>query len=325
MNFVDLHTYGQNKVSFYLALEQYRLPQIEKDEFFLWDIPPSLIIGRNQLLRAEINLDFATKEKIEIFRRPSGGGAVFADEGCFMYTFLTKEKNKEMVYRRCLDKFLLALKALNLDVYFSGRNDLMFQNKKFSGTAFMQTKDGSILHGTFLYDTNLEMLVSALMVDGEKIASKGIKSVAERVVNLKPYLPFDKAALMNYLGTYLGENKTSLAQADFQHVKEIEKKYLSTDWIWGKDPKFSFQNRKRYPFGLLEVFILAKNNRIKEINLQGDFFHKKPLETFYQHFLGQSFTKEALMEVLSNHPISEYIENANNNDLLELIFKGGEA
>ena len=46
------------------------------------------------------------------------------------------------------------------------------------------------------------MLVEALTVDPDKIISKGIKSVSERVINLKPIRNFPKIELMDYLNNF---------------------------------------------------------------------------------------------------------------------------
>ena len=51
----------------------------------LVDIDKSIIIGKNQLLEGEVNINFTKKNSIPIYRRPSGGGAIYADNGCFMY------------------------------------------------------------------------------------------------------------------------------------------------------------------------------------------------------------------------------------------------
>lgn len=317
----DLTSLSTNKISFYLALEQVLLSHLNDDIFFLWDISTSIVAGRNQLIEAEVNQEYVRAHHIPIFRRPSGGGTIYADEGCFMYSFLTKEKNRDLIIKTYLTRLMKALQALGLEVVFSGRNDLLFQGKKFSGTAIQQTPQGSIIHGTFLYDTNLACLVEALNVDPTKIISKGIKSVQERVINLKPFLKLNKHELMNYLVKAMGDKVVFLDQNFIQEAKEIEKTYASNEWIYGKNPKYSIRFKKRFAFGGIEAYLVIKQGIILEFDLRGDFFERQPLEPFVRAFQELPYTKQAVLGVLQTHPIDRYIYDATNDDFIKLIFE----
>lgn len=321
MKVIDLRKYGQNEISFYLALEQVFLEDLEEDVFFLWDISPAIVIGRHQLINSEVNLAYTNKNGIKVYRRPSGGGAIFADEGCFMYSFVTKEYQYDTIYQKYLPMLLNVLKKLGLEVTFSGRNDLMFQNKKFSGTAIYQTSKASVIHGTFLYDTNIAHLVEALTVDQSKILSKGIKSVSERVINLKPYLSLSKYELMDYILENIEGEIVPLKEELYHKAKQIEPKFLTEEWIQGNNPNYTYRNKKYFPFGNFEVYLVIKNNKIKEVAFKGDFFEKKDLNEFYQHLIDTAFDYQAINKVLSSHPISDYIEKASNENLLELLFE----
>ncbi|NLD26659.1 MAG: lipoyltransferase, partial [Acholeplasmataceae bacterium] len=161
MKTLNLKTLGKNDISFYLAVETYFLPKLESDLFFLWDLNKAVICGKNQLLASEVNFDYTEKHNIKVFRRHTGGGAVYADEGCFMFTFLSKMNKKDEVYATYLPRIQKSLRSLGLDVVFSGRNDLLLDNRKFSGTAFLNNEYGSILHGTIMYDTDIEHMVAS--------------------------------------------------------------------------------------------------------------------------------------------------------------------
>lgn len=310
-----------NKISYYLAIEDYILNNTNEEVFFIWNIDKSIIIGKNQLLESEVNLNYIKNNNIPIFRRPSGGGAIYADNGCFMFSFITRNINKDEVYKNNLTLIVEALKKIGINVYFSGRNDLMFNNKKFSGNAFYSNKNGSVLHGTFLFDTNLSELVKSITPDNEKLISKGIKSVSERVINLKDYTTFSKMEMIQYLNQEVSKEKVYLTDNEINIIKEIEKKYFDELWIYKNNPPYTYFNKERFGYGKIELYVDVYKNKIKNFSINGDFFEINNLFDFCECFKGIEFNKEELLKVLDKVNISDYILNSNNKDLIKMIFK----
>jgi len=184
------HNEGQLKPYFYFALEEYVLTKLLKDDetyFFTWEIH-GVVIGKNQVIENEVNLAYLKEHQIDVYRRPTGGGCVYADHRNTMFSIITKRTNKEFTFKTYLSKIIDSMKLLDINIEFSGRNDLLFEGKKISGNAFLQNKYGMLMHGTFLYDCDLETMVRAITPSDEKLVSKGIDSVRSRVTNLKPYL-----------------------------------------------------------------------------------------------------------------------------------------
>ncbi len=70
----------------------------------------------------------------------------------------------------------------------SGRNDIIAEGRKISGNAQFSTKGRMFSHGTLLFDSEMENVVSALRVKKDKIESKGIKSIRSRVANISEFL-----------------------------------------------------------------------------------------------------------------------------------------
>ena len=68
------------RLTFYLAMEEYVARHLKAaDCFFIWQVEPTVIFGRNQLIDNEVNLDFCRRHNIQTYRRKSGGGCVYAD------------------------------------------------------------------------------------------------------------------------------------------------------------------------------------------------------------------------------------------------------
>ncbi|MGI6360444.1 MAG: lipoate--protein ligase [Acholeplasmatales bacterium] len=316
MKFVKLDT-KQRIDPFYFALEEYLL---EKDEeyIFIWDVFNSVIIGKNQLLHQEVHLDYLKKNNIKVYRRPSGGGAVYNDYGCIKYSFISKRPKSEMY-----DVFLGLIKDFlkeYISVYFSGRNDLLFNEMKFSGNAYYQTKKGHILHGTILYDTDLTVLKNALNPSKLKLESKGIKSVKSRVTNLKPYINLSREEFRKALDNYFMRFETvTLSNKEILEVKKKMAYYNNDEYIYGRNPQYKIEIKERFPYGEVIIYMDILNEKIADIEIYGDFFEREPLNVLKNKIIGVS--KKDLEKIMNLNP-SVYIEGMSNIDLYNLIRRG---
>jgi hypothetical protein len=185
----------------------------------------------------------------------------------------------------------------------------------------MSSRHGSILHGTMMYDTNIEKMVSSLTPDDSKLISKGISSVRQRVINLKEYLDLDIYGLMDYIYNYISDEEVFLNQSDLEKIKEIEKTYLTNEWLNYQNPPYTFRNKKRYSWGGIEVMIDVKKGKIKNIIFNGDFFTNKELTVFYQYFLNQEFSIINFKKILEGIDIGDYLIGASSDDLMDLVWR----
>ncbi len=320
MKFLDLSKLGRNKCSFYFALEQYLLDKNDDEVFFFWDIYPSVIIGRHQLIANEVNEEFINSKGIELFRRVSGGGCVFADEGDFMFTFITNNTNVNDTFKIYLNKFCDALRKININATFTGRNDLLIDGKKFSGNAFFVKGNRSVLHGTFMYDVNIENLVRAITPSKEKLISKGVESVRQRVVNLKEHTDLTMSEIKEALKSFICDEVIYLSEDEVNLIREKEKDYLTHEWIRGNNPPYSLVKEKRFPNGLVNLRLDITKNRIKNISFGGDFMWLKDINELAKLFIGLEFTIESIDRVLKEVKVEEYVMGITNNDLLSLLF-----
>ncbi|MCR3907003.1 MAG: lipoate--protein ligase [Tenericutes bacterium] len=316
---------GHLKPYFYFALEEYVLTKLLKDNetyFFTWEIH-GVVIGKNQVIENEVNLNFLKENKIDVYRRPTGGGCVYADHRNTMFSIITKKTNKEFTFKTYLSKIIDSMKLLNIDIEFSGRNDLLFEGKKISGNAFLQNKYGMLMHGTFLYDCDLETMVRAISPSDEKLVSKGIDSVRSRVTNLKPYLNgLTQQQLIKHFENTLTNQTYTLSQEEIDVIHEMAKKYESKQWIYKKQPAYTKMLKKRLSGGLFEVKLDLDEGVIKNIAIQGDFFDKIPLSTFEKRFNGMPYEKKIIHEILTKNKIEDYILDAKTEEFQELLYEG---
>jgi lipoate-protein ligase A len=236
---------------------------------------------------------------------------------------ITAKKNETFSFKPYLMKIVDAMKALGIEIEFSGRNDLLYDGKKISGNAFLQNKYGMLMHGTFLYNCDLETMVRSISPSDEKLISKGISSVRSRVTNMKPFLGgMTQAELIQHFNDFLTDDVYELTQEDVSKIKILAKKYEDKNYIYKKQPPYMKVLKARIPGGMFEISLNIKQGNIEKMNIKGDFFDVNPLDTFEVKFDGIPYEKEALEKVLNDVDISEYVLDANNQAFLELLLQG---
>jgi len=231
--------------------------------------------------------------------------------------------NKDFQFRPYLTKIIDSMKHLGIDIEFSGRNDLLFMGKKMSGNSFLQNKYGTLIHGTFLYDCDLETMVRAITPSDEKLVSKGIDSVRSRVINLKPYLNgMSQDQLIKHFENTLTDKVYELTQKDIEIITELSKKYASKKWIYITQPPYTKILKKRLTGGLFEIKLDLSKGIIKSLFIQGDFFDKQPLKPFLEAFNGILYDREHINKVLDQIKIEDYILDAKADEFKALLFEG---
>ena len=79
-----------HQLPFYFAVEEYVARHYTNDDYFMgWRVNPTVMLGRNQLIDNEVNTDYCKEHKIDIFRRKSGGGCIYADKGCIQFSYIS--------------------------------------------------------------------------------------------------------------------------------------------------------------------------------------------------------------------------------------------
>jgi len=173
--------------SFNLAAEEFLFSANEGDFVFLYINEPSVIIGSNQAVENEADLNFCTENNIQIIRRLSGGGAVYHDTGNLNYCFI-HEKTATPLSADFLKPIVNALTTLNIPVEIGKRKDLWLDGYKISGTASHISKNRELHHGTLLYDTNLIKLHQALNPEKRDVIRKATASIPSPVKNIRTFI-----------------------------------------------------------------------------------------------------------------------------------------
>ena len=308
-------------VAFYLAMEEYVARHVAEDEcFFMWQVEPSVIFGRNQLIENEVNLDFCRKHGIRMYRRKSGGGCVYADKRNVMFSYITSEEQVGFTFNRYINMVVAVLQRMGVDASASGRNDVMIGDRKVSGNAFYRLPGRSIVHGTMLYDTDMVNMVGAITPSAAKLLSKGVASVYQHVALLKDYTNLTIDEFKAYVRQTLCDDTLMLTEDQVAGIRQMEKEYLSDEFIYGRNPRYTLIKHRRIErVGELEARIEVKNGIIKSVNLMGDYFLVGDLDKGLLHkLMGVPLEHAALRRALPDR-IDDIIMNLMTEDLILLL------
>ena len=190
----------------YLQKEQELVKSVAEPMLFTWIVSPTVIYGRHQSAEVEVNEAYCREHGIAVVQRKSGGGCVYADEGNLMISFISPSTHSEQVFAQFLAMVAQALQAKGLPAVTTAHNDILVDGRKVSGCACFTAPTGTIVHGTLLYDVNLEAMLAAITPTTAKLAKHGVASVRQRVANLRELTTaFDSIhALRAYIEGYIG-------------------------------------------------------------------------------------------------------------------------
>ena len=322
MIYVELPTEEQYPLPFYLAMEEYVAREFPaQDYFFIWQVEPTVIFGRNQLIDSEVDVSYCRANNISFYRRKSGGGCVFADKSNLMLSYITPATNVNFTFNRYMLMVEHALQQLGVDARTSGRNDILVDGRKVSGNAFYHIPGRSIVHGTMLYDTNLEHMVSATTPSATKLKSKGVESVRQHVTTLNRYISIGIEALKEHFRATMCNDTLRLTANDVAAIKEIEKQYLTPEFIYGNNPAATLHIEQRIEgVGEFKVSVDVKEGHIRNISLAGDFFITGDIDTMLLSRLkGLPYNRESIAAAVDAIDTTQVIMNLQKEQLINLI------
>ena len=276
-------------------MEEYVARHMESDDyFFMWQVTPTVIFGRNQLIQSEVNLEYCRTHGINTFRRKSGGGCVYADKSNIMFSYITHDENVNLTFSKYIGMVVEMLRKLGVPATASGRNDIMIGDRKVSGNAFYHIPGRSIVHGTMLYDTNITLL--------------------------KDHIEMDIEAFKTFVKNDLCSREVVLDEAAMDEISRIEEEYLTPEFIYGNNPRYNIQRQGRIEgVGDFVVNIEMKNDVIKDVDIKGDYFLVGDIgQQVIAPLIDRHLTKEDLEAALPDR-LDDVILNMKKADFVGLL------
>lgn len=346
------------RLVFYLAMEEYVAAHLDsllkgrslKEAFFLWQVEPTVIFGRNQVMEAEVNIEYCKQNGINLFRRKSGGGCVYSDRGNIMLSYITDSTSVGFTFEKFLQRVALTLRHAGLNASTSGRNDVLVDGKKVSGNAFFLLPKSSIVHGTMLFDSDFDALSRAITPSQAKIESKGVDSVRRHVTNLRPYFmaahtpwqrtlsdirTFKHFLVKEFCGLSSEYEESEyeegeridyiiLSNRDIEEIEKIEATYLEPAFLEGRNHRYcAIRNCRIDGIGEFEVKYQMSGDLIEECFVNGDYFSvKEGLEQrLSQALKGCRDNYEEVSGALRDVDLGQYVSGLTSEILTENLYK----
>ena len=312
-----------------MAFDEYCLESLPIDEpvFFLWQNRPAVIVGYNQEVNTEVNLDYLKEKGIDLVRRVTGGGAVYHDLENLNYTIVGRSEDLERDYPEYASLLAKALQTLGVPATLSGRNDILVEGRKVSGFAKRVCKNRLMVHGTLMYNVDVDVLTHVLNPSTTKLQSKGIASVRSRVANLCDYLPEipDIQTFSQRLEEILSNNHSDteyqLSETDLTNIQQLtDKKFATWEWNYGRSPKATLTHSARLACGTVEIHLTLTENRIASCRFGGDFLGNLPASDVEKALTGIPYEINEIRKCLSKIEINRYFDRVLVDDLLEMMF-----
>lgn len=313
------------KLPFYLAMEEWaarNLANLPHDIFFMWQVQPTVIFGRNQRIESEVDLDYCRKNNIQFYRRKSGGGCVFADMNNIMFSYITSADDIVTTFSHYTGLIVRFLKSLGLDANDTSRNDMLIADRKVSGNAFYHIPGRCIAHGTMLYDADFTHLNNALTPSRSKMQSKGVKSVASRITTIREHRPDIDIELFKTLAAKsLTDGDIILTDKEIEEIRQIEQAYYRPQWIYGSHHASSIVADQRLEgVGEFHADIDIKAGKIQRVNLSGDFFLIGDLDLLLlDRLIGLPLDRTAIIEALATTDPARAIPGLTREFLADLL------
>lgn len=304
-----------------LAVEEFLFSHTTEDVFMLWQNAPTVVIGKNQNAYAEVDLEYAKSNQINVARRITGGGAVYHDLGNVNYSYITSSNNlSSLDFDTPSRAIIYALSKMGIKAILSGRNDILVGEKKISGNAQYSANGRILHHGTLLFDTDGAIMERILRVDKEKLSSHGVTSYKSRVANIKSLLG-EKTTVDEFISdleakiiTFLDAEPIALPNSD--EIRALSERNESREWILSDKrhlTSYSVVKERRFRFGRVAVNMNIDRDVIEGVVITGDFFSTAPIEELEDMLIGRKLTDQF------NFDVSDYIASMTNNDLYSLL------
>ena len=213
--------------------------------FWRWTAP-TVVLGRFQSVRNEVDEEAARDYGIRLVRRMTGGGAMFVEpENVITYSIYAPPElvagMSSVDSYAFLDEWVIeALRSLGIDAWYEPINDITSSDGKIGGAAQARRPGAVLHHVTMSYEMDAVKMLKVLRIGQEKISDKAIQSVEKRVGPLRRQTQLPREEIIGHMISTFAERNTegglaedSISSEEFAEAEELERtKYATREWTY---------------------------------------------------------------------------------------------
>lgn len=149
---------------------------------------PTALVGRFQAIAREIRTGFCAEKGIDVVRRPTGGGALYLDEGIQCFSLVVRSRDLGVTLAERLQAgarmIAAALSHLGITSLFKAPNDLEVDGRKIASVFLTEEGPSSLLTAVVPVTLDIATAMKALLVPTEKLTITGLERAQERMTSL---------------------------------------------------------------------------------------------------------------------------------------------
>jgi lipoate-protein ligase A len=259
---------------------------------------PYLCIGFHQDAQQEIDLEFARRNAIPVFRREVGGGAVYLDGQQLFFQLVIRPDHPGVpahiseFYKKFLQPVIDTFRRFGVPAEYKPVNDIMSNGRKISGTGAAQVENMWILVGNFIQDFDYGMMCKCLRVPDEKFRDKVHKTMVENLTTfLRETGSIPKnadlgAELARCYAPLLGELVPKPLDEELTgKADELLAEMNTPEWLLANDRRRPdarqvkiaegiavIQKILKTPGGLIRLTAVNQDGKLNHVHISGDFF-----------------------------------------------------
>jgi lipoate-protein ligase A len=267
--------------------------------FILRPATPYVCIGYHQDVEQEIDLEYARKENLPVFRREVGGGAVYLDSGQLFYQLVLYADrpgiptSKGAFFEMLLMPVVETFHEFGVPAVFKPANDILVGGRKISGNGAAEIESMNVLVGNFILTFDYEQMSRVLRVPDEKFRDKIYKSLAENLTTMDretgkiPPVEALASALIRRYETLLGPmDHRNAPDQRLRAEADLRFDMMNTpEWLYQNDRRKRVSRQVKIRDGvelihsshkarggLIRVSAQREEGCLHDLHLSGDFF-----------------------------------------------------
>jgi lipoate-protein ligase A len=111
-----------------------------------------------------------------------------------------------------------------------------------------------------------------------------------------------------------------LTEEDWDAVRRLaDERYRGWEWNYGRSPKSSIQNARKFASGIVDVRLDVEEGRMAAVKIYGDFFGMGDVAEVEELLTGVLYEEEAIKRALESVDLNRYFGSLTAEELANLL------